>query len=97
MAMRRTARTRSAQGVFLVCRAAAFALRAQTVTGRIVGVVEDTNGGAVWNAQVTILNQETGLKWSYPPDARGSYGAPSLPLGGYRIQVHRRSEHAMAV
>jgi len=72
---------------FLVYLASTFTLHSQTVNGRIVGVVQDTNGGSIWNAQVTILSQETGLKWSYTTDVRGSYGAPSLPSGGYRIQV----------
>src|ERR1700730_7289818 len=88
--MRRTSgifRLRSAPGAFLVCMVPALALHAQTVTGRIVGLVQDANAGAIWNAQVIILNQETGLKWSYTTDARGTYGAPSLPSGGYRIQV----------
>ena len=46
-----------------------FDLPGQTVTGRIVGVVQDPDWGSVANAQVSMLNQDTGLKWSYATDS----------------------------
>jgi hypothetical protein len=66
----------------LVCAA-----HAQTVTGRIAGTVQDTNGAPIGSAQVAVLNQQTGLRWSCVTDIHGIYGAASLPSGSYRIQV----------
>jgi len=61
--------------------------RTQTVTGRIAGIVQDTNSGPIGSAQIAILNEQTGLRWNCSTDAHGIYGAASLPSGPYRIQV----------
>jgi hypothetical protein len=68
--------------LLLVCTA-----DAQTITGRITGLVQDPNGGPIPNAQVAILNQQTGLRWNCLTDPNGVYGVASLPSGPYRLQV----------
>jgi hypothetical protein len=53
----------------------------------VSGLVQDTNRGPIPNAQVAILNQQTGLRWNCAADIHGIYGTASLPPGTYRIQV----------
>jgi hypothetical protein len=63
------------------------ALLAQGVSGRIVGTVTDSSGAAVVNANVTVTDQDTGIKTAVTTDSRGEYRANNLPPGNYQVQV----------
>src|SRR5258708_38513545 len=56
-------------------------------TARIVGVVSDPGGGLVPKAQVTLVNDATGLRESAPTDEGGRYNFTQLAVGNYRIEV----------
>src|ERR1700733_5520301 len=56
-------------------------------TARIVGVVSDSGGGTVPNAQVTLINDATGLRETAPTDEGGRYNFTQLAVGNYRIEV----------
>ncbi len=56
-------------------------------TARIVGVVSDAGGGLVPKAQVTLVNDATGLRESAPTDEGGRYNFTQLAVGNYRIEV----------
>src|SRR6202790_3767379 len=56
-------------------------------TARIVGVVSDSGGGLVPNAQVTLINEATGLREATSTDAGGRYNFTQLAVGNYRIEV----------
>jgi len=57
-------------------------------TGAINGVVEDPSGAIVPNAQVHVLNQQTGiLVRTLTTGANGDFAAPLLPVGIYSISV----------
>src|SRR5258708_33281734 len=60
---------------------------AQTVTGRLIGSVQDSSQAAVPNVQITITNEATGLAIKTSTDVRGDYIASALPLGSYTIRV----------
>jgi hypothetical protein len=61
------------------------ALRAQAVSGTILGTVQDSSGASVPGASVTIVNSETGLTRAVTTDSAGEYNAPSLPPGMYNV------------
>src|SRR5207249_9694449 len=61
------------------------AVRAQAVSGTILGTVQDSSGAAVPGALVTIVNSETGLTRAVTTDSAGEYIAPSLPPGMYNV------------
>src|SRR5258708_15863531 len=61
------------------------ALRAQAVSGTILGTVQDSSGASVPGALVTIVNSETGLTRAVTTDSAGEYNAPSLPPGMYQV------------
>src|SRR5215831_433174 len=61
------------------------AVRAQAVSGTILGTVQDSTGASVPEASVTIVNSETGLTRTLTTDSAGEYNAPSLPPGTYNI------------
>ena len=63
------------------------ALRAQAVTGTILGTVHDSSGAAVPTLPVQIKNLATGLSRTATTNAEGMYEVPSLPTGPYSISV----------
>jgi hypothetical protein len=60
---------------------------AQAVRGGLLGVVTDTSGAVVANASVAILEMQTGGARSVATNESGSYSAPNLPPGMYRVTV----------
>src|ERR1700722_12749909 len=62
-------------------------LRAQQVTGRILGSVMDASGAAVPNASITITNQDTGVVRSTVSTSDGLYDDPQVPPGTYTVEV----------
>lgn len=65
--------------------ASPVSLRAQTVTGTILGTVEDSSNAAIPNAQITITNQDTGVVRTATSTADGLYNVPSLAPGKYTV------------
>jgi hypothetical protein len=61
--------------------------QSQLGTGAISGVVEDSSGGAVAGAQVTITNAETGMVRQVDSGPAGQFLAPVLPSGNYKVRV----------
>src|SRR5215475_14428822 len=53
----------------------------------IEGAVTDPSGGIVPEAQVTLVNVETGVSQTAKTNSAGSYNFPSLPPGKYKITV----------
>src|ERR1039458_426010 len=61
--------------------------RAQIETGTIVGVVQDSTGGVVPNAAVTLTHVATGVARQTHTDAQGAFNAQFMPLGTYAVTV----------
>jgi len=65
-------------------------LRAQAVSGTILGAVKDSSGSSVPTAPVLILGQGTGLTRTVTAGPDGEYIAPSLPPGVYTVSVESK-------
>src|SRR6516225_8648604 len=61
----------------------------QTQLSTVLGTVTDSSGAVIPRAQVTILNQSTGLKRSTLTDASGQYRIGGLPPGIYTIRTEK--------
>jgi outer membrane receptor protein involved in Fe transport len=72
---------------FTLVFAAAPQAYAQTVTGTLQGTVTDTSGGVVPGAMVTITHVDTGTDRAIVTNEQGTYSAPFLQIGKYRIKV----------
>ena len=59
---------------------------AQEVTASIRGIVTDASGGRVQQAQVSVVQIETGFTRRTVSDADGSYLLVLLPVGNYRLE-----------
>jgi hypothetical protein len=61
----------------------------QTELAVIFGTVTDPSGAVVDEAQVTILNQSTGLKRDASTDSTGRYDVAGLPIGNYSVRIQK--------
>ena len=59
----------------------------QTITGTILGVVQDPSGSIVPKASVRIRNSGTNVETNLETGSNGDYAAPNLPTGTYSIEV----------
>ena len=66
----------------------AFA-QSQLGTGAISGAVQDTSGGVIAGARVTVTNAGTGLVRQLESSESGQFFAPVLPTGSYRLRVSK--------
>ena len=62
-------------------------LSAQSDRGTIEGTIMDGSGGAVPQARIQIVQTETNSTFEFASSDLGSYFAPNLPLGAYRVIV----------
>jgi len=63
------------------------ALFSQTGSGQIAGAVTDSNGAVVPEANITVIQIETGAKRTLTSSSDGNYSIPNLPIGTYRLQI----------
>ena len=61
----------------------------QTQLSTVFGSVIDSTGAVIPGAQVTLLNQSSGLKRSTLTDANGQYRLGGLPPGKYTIRAEK--------
>jgi hypothetical protein len=75
--------------VFTALMATVFCLpaAAQVTTGTILGTVRDASGAPVAAARVTITEVNKGTVTSYQTDTTGTYNAPFLIPGTYKVVV----------
>jgi hypothetical protein len=71
-------------GCLLTIAPAAFC---QGVSGHIVGAVHDATNAVIPNAQVTIINQDTGIITHTKSNADGEYRSDNLQPGTYTVKV----------
>ena len=62
-------------------------LTAQTITGRISGIVTDSSGAAVSGASITVTNDATQAIRRLTTNEQGLYVAASLPVGTYTVRT----------
>jgi hypothetical protein len=67
----------------------AFPLAGQSTNGTINGLVLDPSNSAIAGADILVINDATGVKYSSKTNSEGIYLLPSLPPGPYRLQVSK--------
>ena len=71
--------------------------RAQSTTGSIYGQITDQSGALVVDADVTALNQATGVSYHGKSDGQGNYAVFNLPPGVYNLSVEKEGFDSPAV
>jgi hypothetical protein len=64
-------------------------LLAQSPNGAINGLVVDPSNRIIAGADVLVINDATGVKYSGETNEDGIYVVPNLPPGAYRLQVSK--------
>ena len=64
-------------------------LLAQSPNGSITGLVLDPSNRVIPDADILVINDVTGLKYSSKTNNDGIYVLPNLPPGPYRLQVSK--------
>jgi hypothetical protein len=64
-------------------------LAAQSPNGTINGLVVDPSNGVIAAADILVINDATGVKYSGKTNEGGIYVVPNLPPGAYRLQVSK--------
>ena len=67
--------------------AAMYSVRAQTVSGTILGLIQDQQGAVVAKTEVTTRNLETGAVRKTNADDNGTYRIFSIPAGPYEVSA----------
>src|SRR5947207_2020555 len=62
-------------------------LQAQTVSGTILGQIQDQQGAAIGKAEVSARNLETGAVRKAIADDAGAYRITSVPAGSYEVSA----------
>jgi hypothetical protein len=86
---RMTANSRLLLMVVVVLVFPAVAL-AQSTAGRILGTLTDQSGAAVAGARVVVSDVQRGTSRTMTTDVSGSYTAPDLQPGTYKIRVEAK-------
>jgi hypothetical protein len=63
----------------------AGSLFGQAIDGNLVGVLYDPSGAALANANLTLENQDTNVKYTTTTNAVGAYRFNNIPAGRYRL------------
>ena len=71
-----------------MCLATSGALFSQDITATISGTITDASGSGITNAKVTVYNVDRQIEErSVKTSGSGTYVAPLLPIGKYRLTV----------
>ncbi len=62
-------------------------LHAQAVSGNILGLVQDQQGGAIGKAEVSARSLDTGAIRKTTSEDNGEYRIASVPAGSYEISI----------
>src|SRR5262245_9105821 len=81
-------RRKASNGLCAILGVALFSLPlfSQVNTGTISGVVQDSSGGVIARAAVTIRNVDTDAVRTVASDTEGRFIAPVLPVGNYEVR-----------
>lgn len=77
--------------ILLALSFASFSVGAwsQTQLATVFGTINDPSGAVIPGAQVTIVNQSTGLKRGALTDTTGQYRLAGLPTGSYALRTEK--------
>ena len=78
---------RSASLAFVLALSLPYLSHAQTITGSIVGSVEDSSQASIIAAEVTLTQTATGVTRSSRTNQRGEFSFASLPPGEFSLRI----------
>jgi outer membrane receptor protein involved in Fe transport len=86
--MKRPTFTRLVSAFCLMCLFLS-AVAAQTVTGSLVGHVQDANGGAIPGARVVVTDVDRSMRREVVTNEEGNFSINSIDPGVYRLEIEQ--------
>src|SRR5437899_2790530 len=71
----------------LLCLVAAIVFAQIAPTASLTGTITDPSGAAIPNAQIQLVNLETGFERTVKAQDEGSYRFTQIPVGIYRVEA----------
>src|SRR6186997_2783716 len=71
----------------LIVSIAVATMAAQTFQGQISGLVRDKTGGVIPKVQLTVVDANSGAKFTAVTNESGVYRFPSLPPSQYQVSA----------
>lgn len=75
--------------LFFISLFSAYPAWTQSPNGTISGLVVDSSGAAIVDAEILVGNYATGVQYTSRTNEQGLYLIPNLPPGTYRLQVSK--------
>ena len=66
------------------------------LTAQITGTIKDASGAVVPGAGVSVINEDTGIRWEAKTNEAGNYMVPLLQPGHYRVQVQNEGFRSLS-
>jgi hypothetical protein len=85
MACRKTRRIATLLSLLLPC-----ALWAQSTNATLTGFITDQSKAAMAHVKVDVINMDTNIHYPTMSNGEGSYTAPNLPPGNYKMEVEKQ-------
>src|SRR2546423_2264773 len=85
--MRTRSLSRACLSLFTVLALVSVAIAQVTTTGRLTGVVTDTQGAVIPKAEVVAVSNQTKQEFKSTAGDEGSWAIPSVPNGTYTVTV----------
>lgn len=82
-------RVRNLLWLALLAALTAVPAGAQSTSATVSGLVLDPSGRAIVRADIQMVNDATGVRYSAATNGEGIYQLPNLPPGSYRLQVSK--------
>jgi len=79
----------------LICLALAASALAQSTTGTLTGVVQDSSGAVIGGARVAVVNEASGVRTETESNPSGLYRVSPLNPGNYRVEVEANGFHRL--
>src|SRR5205807_2807071 len=79
-----------AVGCLCLFLGSASSLFSQAITGDILGSIQDSTGGRIPGAQVTLTAMDTGVTWTATSDEAGNYLFAQLKPGRYKVEASKQ-------
>ncbi|HKW76748.1 MAG TPA: TonB-dependent receptor [Terriglobales bacterium] len=81
--------------LLMLLSALAPLVKAQEVTGSIVGTVTDPSGAAISGAEVTAKDVDRGTVLATISNAEGAFSIPRVPIGNYQVRAEAKGFQAV--
>ncbi|MES1258903.1 MAG: carboxypeptidase-like regulatory domain-containing protein, partial [Acidobacteriota bacterium] len=84
-------------GIVILCTVSPFTLHAQLSSASVTGVIRDSTGGVIADAQISLRNVDTATERRATSNSAGNYAFVNVPVGKYVLDITKIGFRAFRV